>query len=218
MTSVTTPSAFAAAGQAPEVFSAASGWGIPPARAVDHSMSRRPWTRGWNRGASQYVRPKIDPRQMEREMRGRSAVVAGSLVLMAAGCTGSADADRGVVAPERTQASPSPSSTTGPATKADPPKVRWLDHMPSGVRPDCSDGQVNRIIPGHSGWRTLKAAAAGLLRHPGADHAAVSPVRRGRATVVLYRRDDTTRATARLRLLHNLWYPNSIALCSATIA
>lgn len=98
-----------------------------------------------------------------------------------------------------------------------PGRVQRLDQMPSGTRPDCRDGGVTRIIPGHSGWDSLTQAAVGLLRHPGADHAAMSPANGRRATIVLYRSDDTIKAAARLRRLDDRWFPDSIAVCQSTV-
>lgn len=97
-------------------------------------------------------------------------------------------------------------------------EVQRLGHMPWDVRPDCSDGEVSRLIPGHSGWSSLRQAAAGLLRHPGADHAVVAPLKNAGVIVVLYRDDDTIKAAARLRRLDSRWFPNSIALCRATVS
>jgi hypothetical protein len=96
--------------------------------------------------------------------------------------------------------------------------MQRLDHMPSVTRPDCRNGGVTRIVPGHSGWESLKKATSGLLRYPGAGHAAMSPANGRRVTVVLYRSDDTIKATARLYRLDDRWFPDSIAVCRSTVS
>lgn len=111
-------------------------------------------------------------------------------------------------------------SDSGATTQGRQPtsEVLRLDRLPSDMRPDCSDGEVTRLIPGHSGWSSLRRAAAGLLRHPGADHSVIAPMNNAGVIVVLYRDDDTIKAAARLRRLDGRWFPNSIALCRATVS
>ena len=87
-----------------------------------------------------------------------------------------------------------------------------------GTRPDCRNGQVIRIIPAHSGWDSLRGAGRGLMRYPGADRAVLlSPAGR-RATVVLYRSNDTVKAAAHLSRLDSRWFPDSITLCRSTLS
>lgn len=138
-------------------------------------------------------------------------------VLLAGGCA--ADPR-----PDATQDAPQPTGTGSQSPVAaspqeERPRVQRLDHLPSGTRPDCRNGRVARAIPGHTGWesRSLREVAAGLLLHPGASRAAISPVVGGRATVVLYRADATTKATFRVSRLDGRWVPDSIAVCMSTV-
>jgi hypothetical protein len=131
--------------------------------------------------------------------------------LLVAGCAADAAQDR----PQPTDAG-SPASVAASPQEA-PARVQRLDRMPSATRPDCANGRVTRVVPGHSGWDSLKQAAVGLLRHPDADHAAVSPANGKRVTIVLYRSDDTIKAKARLRRLDDRWFPDSIAVCQSTV-
>ena len=148
---------------------------------------------------------------MHRNMTPILALTA----LLIGGCSASAS-------PETAQDRPQPKGVGSTSSLAALPqeataRVHRLGQAPSVTRPDCRDGRVTRVIPGHSGWDSLKHAAAGLLRHPGADHAASSPNHGGRATVVLYRSDDTIKATARLRIVDDRLFPDSIAVCQSTI-
>jgi hypothetical protein len=147
-------------------------------------------------------------------VRGHMLAVPLLAVLLATGCSDEGDSN---AARERATAAASQSSEAA-STQRTTPRVQRLHYMPSGLRPDCRDGRVNRIIPGHAGWRSLVRATAGLLRHPGADHAALSPVAGNRVTVVLYRGDSTTKATALLRHLDDRWFPDSIAVCRSTLS
>jgi len=151
-------------------------------------------------------------------MRGRWVASAVILAVGVAGCATDASRDSDA-RPAKHTATPEASSAQTEHENASALNVRWLGRTPSGIRPDCTDGQVTHIAPGHSGWRSLERAAAGLLRHPGADHAAILPVniKNARAVVVLYRKGDTTKATARLRRLHGRWFPSSIALCRGAL-
>lgn len=135
--------------------------------------------------------------------------------LLVAGCAADATPDASQDRPHPTVAG-SPSSVAASPQKATA-RVQRLDQMPSATRPDCPDGRVTRVVPGHSGWDSLKQAAVGLLRNPGADHAAMSRANGRRVTIVLYRSDDTIKATARLRRLDNRWFPDSIAVCQSTV-
>ncbi len=137
------------------------------------------------------------------------------VVLLVGGCAANASPEAAQDPPQPTGAG-SPSSVTASPNETTA-RVQRLDQMPSRTRPDCPNGRVTRIIPGHSGWESLKEATPGLLRHPGADHAAMSPANGGRVTVVLYRSDDTIKATARLRRLDDRWFPDSIAFCQSTV-
>lgn len=160
---------------------------------------------------------------MERPPTGRDATMLRNLAampllaLLASGCAANAEPDTTRDIAQQTRSTASSPAPTTPAPAGTTRPTRRLDHVPHSTRPDCSDGLVTRIIPGHSGWRSLDQATTGLLRHPGADHAAMPPVDDGRVTIVLYRRDDTTKATARLSRLHNRWFPDSIALCRSTL-
>jgi hypothetical protein len=81
------------------------------------------------------------------------------------------------------------------------------------TRPDCSGGGVARIIPGHSGWPSLRTALLGLLKHPGGDRAVVVALSRGRAVAVVFRRDGSVRARSALERFDQRWFPQNIALC-----
>jgi hypothetical protein len=107
-----------------------------------------------------------------------------------------------------------------PAVAASPPataREQRLEERGAGARPDCRDGGVTRVIPGHAGWEALKDARSGLLRHSEADHAAWSPSSKGRPTLVLYRSDETIKASARLYRWDGRWFADSIAVCRSTI-
>ena len=141
------------------------------------------------------------------------------LVLPASGCTANTEPDAAPGLPQQTRSTASSLAPTTPAPAGTTRPVRRLDHAPHGTRPDCPDGLVTRIIVTYlDGWRSVDQATAGLLRHPGADHAAMSPVDDGRVTIVLYRRDDTTKATARLSRLDNRWSPDSMAVCRSSLS
>lgn len=138
----------------------------------------------------------------------RILLAIAGVALLVASC--SSDARDEVPTTSRTA---STSSTAGPSPIA--PNIVRIDQVPTVKRPDCATGRVVNIVPGHSGWPTLRRAAAGLLRHPGAGHAALTPARERPVAVLLYRRDHTVKATAYLRQLHDRWYPDSIAICRA---
>src|SRR5688500_10757111 len=84
------------------------------------------------------------------------------LALLASGCTGNTEPDVAPDLPQQTRSTASFPAPTTPAPAGTSRPVRWLDHVPHGTRPDCPDGLVTRIIPGHSGWRSLDQATAGL--------------------------------------------------------
>jgi hypothetical protein len=136
------------------------------------------------------------------------------VALLASGWATKADSSE---AHARPTADASPSSEI--ASTQTSRRVQRLHHMPPGLRPDCRNGRVNRVILGYmTGGQSLGRATAGLLRHPGGDHVALSPVSGNRVTIVLYRGDGTTKATARLRRLNERWLPESIAVCRSSLS
>jgi hypothetical protein len=148
-------------------------------------------------------------------VRGCIAALPLLAALFATGCAANADYSAAGARPT-TDASP-PSEIA--STQRPSPRVQRLHHMPPGLRPDCRNARVNRVILGYmtQGW-TLSRATAGLLRHPGADHVALSPVSGNRVTMVLYRSDGTTKATARLHRVNERWLPASIAACRSSLS
>jgi hypothetical protein len=150
-------------------------------------------------------------------VRGYLATVPLFAVLLATGCAATAESNAAQKPP--TAAASTSSDDTPPERMA--ARVLRLQQMPSGLRPDCRDGRVNRVIPGYAGWGqwgSPEKATASLLQHPGADHASWSPAASERVTVVLYRGDGTTKATARLRRVNDQWLPDSIALCRSNLS
>ena len=137
--------------------------------------------------------------------------------MLASACAGATDSEVEQISAEQMDVPSSTSEATTQDQQATQ-EVQRPGRMPYVVRPECSNGRVTRVVPGHSGWPSLDRAAAGLLRHPGADHAAISPIDGGRAIVVLYRDDDTAKAAARLRRLDSRWFPDSIAVCRSTVS
>ena len=148
-------------------------------------------------------------------MRRNMTAMLPLAALLLAGCAASATPDAAQDRPQPTAAGSLSPVAASPQEAA--ARVQRLDQMLSGTRPDCRDGRVTRMIPGHSGWDSLTQAAVGLLRHPGADHAAMSPANESWVTVVLYRSDDTVKAAARLHHVDGRWFPDSIAVCQFTV-
>ncbi len=81
------------------------------------------------------------------------------------------------------------------------------------ARPDCGDGQVVLVVPGHSGWPSLREALIGLLKHPGGDRAVVVALSPNRAVAVIFRSDGSVRARTALERFDKGWFPQNIALC-----
>jgi hypothetical protein len=85
------------------------------------------------------------------------------------------------------------------------------------TRPECGAGPLATVIPGHSGWPTLREATLGLLKHPGGTRAVAVSLSRTRAVIVIFRNDGTVRARSAVSTLDGRWFPENLTMCRRAI-
>lgn len=140
----------------------------------------------------------------------RALLTIVGVVLLVTGCTSDSGDDK-----PQAEGRTSPSRAIATQSESALNEVVRLDHVPSARRPDCPGDRVRQLVVAHLGWPSLERAAAGLLRHPGADHAALTPVKNGHAIVLLYRGDDSRKAKIPVRHVQDKWFPDYYAVCRA---